>query len=152
MILRKQKDQGEVLQASATLDSKTTDSSFFHPNKIPVFTVNMMNRNSILGDLCTSRGRSPRPLSPLLPHLLFILQCDKVSRGRVLQKIHAWGFIPAFVMNYGSIEPASCYTIRNISTRRLQGSPQLSSAGEGLGRMQVLAQRGARGTRYKGCL
>ena len=52
-----------MLQASSTLDSKNHDDSFFfHPNKIPVFTVNVMNRNSILRDLCTSYRLFP-PLS-----------------------------------------------------------------------------------------
>lgn len=87
VILRKQKDQRKMLQASSISDSENHhDSFFFHPNKTPVFTVNVMNRNSILGDLYTSCRLPPypHPFLSLLPHLLFILQCNKVSQGRVL--------------------------------------------------------------------
>lgn len=84
LVILKQKDQREMLQAGSTLDPKNHDDSFFfHPNKIPVFTVNVINRNGILRDLCTSYRLFP-PFLSLLPHLLFILQCNKLSQGRVL--------------------------------------------------------------------
>ena len=86
VILRKQKYQRKMLQASSILDSENHHGSFFfHPNKTPVFTVNAMNRNSTLGDLYTSCRLPPTPTPFSLFFPVFFSFCSAT-------KFHKEGF------------------------------------------------------------